>query len=63
MLLKNGDLLSLSDCRRIFEPYRKLIQKAQILAYRKYASALNFFRALHLTIFEQPACLDFSKGA
>jgi hypothetical protein len=30
--------------------------------YRKYASALNFFRAEHLTIFEQPPCFDFFNG-
>jgi hypothetical protein len=35
-----------------------LLQKAQTLAYKKYASALNFFRAQHLTIFEQPPCSD-----
>ncbi len=54
-MLKNGDLRTLSDCRRVFEPYRKLIQKIQTLAYQEYASALNFFRASHLTIFEHPA--------
>jgi hypothetical protein len=31
-----------------------LLHNIQILAYRKYASALNIFRAWHLTLFEQP---------
>jgi hypothetical protein len=36
-----------------------LLRKVRILTYGAYASALNFSRALHLTIFEQSANLDF----
>jgi hypothetical protein len=42
---------------QVVEKWRSawLLQKAQTLAYGKYASVLAFFCALHLTIFEQPA--------
>ena len=45
------DLLQAVEKRTI----AALLQKHQTLAYRKYASALMFFRALHSHIFEQPA--------